>query len=553
MSMTEAQIQALINTQLPTNGVGNIQAVNVRTVFNAINAQVFFLTPVTANMIFYYRTDGNDLNSGLVDSPTGAFKTLQGAYNTVTGQYNFNGFTVTIQHGGETGVRSFAGLTIVGGWIGGGQLIWAGNGNAANTVWTSNSGVGDAISIQGSLTGQMTLTGFTLTAQIVAGNAGNGIGHYGAGVIQVGTGMIFGTCLGYHITAGSSGASIYIWPGVSVTVSGNALGFLQAFGSGWVQAFQSTITFSGNPTFSQGLLVTSSGGNIGWQEVTVSGSYGGPAADMYDAFGTITSDSTLPTSGGYNVAQGSISFAVGGAGFTAFWDLFISNVPGGGSDAIYGPGPISTVTTGNGGVWEMDCYMNHNSQAPAIGVFAAQGVFGTPSAIQSGNTILQLFAVPYGPNGGFGGSATAEINFVASENMGNANGGTQMDFLTTPNGTITSQKAGSFLNSGILSTNYGTADASFSLQSPVNVFSITLGNQIETLVLNAGGTLASGTIIMPSAPVNGQRLKILSTHTITTLTLTPNAGQTVLGSPGTIATGGVIDLIYATSTLTWYA
>jgi hypothetical protein len=548
MSMTEAQIQALINTQLPTNGLGDIQAVNVRTVLNAMNAQIFFFSPITANTTFYYRTDGNDNNTGLNDSPTGAFQTPQGAYTAITSQYNFNGYTVTIQHGGETGVRTFAGVIAAGGWVGGGILNWAGNGNPANTIWTSN-GIGDGISIISTLSGQMGFSGFTITAQ-----TGNGIGFYGAGLILIGMAMVFGACPnGYHIVAGASGASAYIRSGATVTVSGNAMGFLQATSSGYGQVYLSSVTFSGNPVFSQGLLVTTSGGNITWLQVTVSGSYGGPAADMYDAFGTITTDSTLPITGGYNIQQGSISFVSQGAGLTAFWNLFISNVSGGGSSGIYAPGPISTVTSGNGGVWEMDCYMNNNFQVPAIGVFAAQGVYGAPSNIQSGNTILQLFAVPYGPNGGWGGSATAEINFVASETTGNANAGTQMDFLTTPNGTITSQKAGSFLNSGVLSTNYGTADASFSLQAPTNAFSITLGNQIETLVLNPSGNLTSGTVTMPSAPVNGQRLKILSTHTITTLTLTANAGQTLVGSPGTITTGGVIDLIYSTSTSTWYA
>lgn len=96
------------------------------------------------------------------------------------------------------------------------------------------------------------------------------------------------------------------------------------------------------------------------------------------------------------------------------------------------------------------------------------------------------------------------------------------------------------------------ADQSTSYQTPSTGFSITIANAVGTLVLDPAGTLATGTIVMQAAPVDGQIQRIKSTQTITSLTLSPNSGQSLKGTLTTLAAGNYIDCQYRNSNTTWY-
>ena len=117
-------------------------------------------------------------------------------------------------------------------------------------------------------------------------------------------------------------------------------------------------------------------------------------------------------------------------------------------------------------------------------------------------------------------------------------------------GTMSLQNANAITESG------SVADTSFSYQTPTTGFSITIANGIQTLILEPAGTLLAGTIIMPSTPVNGQLIRITSTQNITALTLSPNAGQSIVNAP----TGFTVnltgdqgyELIYRLANTTWY-
>lgn len=54
---------------------------------------------LTNNLTVYIRTDGNDNNNGLTNTPGGAFATIQRAWDTIAKLYNFGGFAVTLQLG----------------------------------------------------------------------------------------------------------------------------------------------------------------------------------------------------------------------------------------------------------------------------------------------------------------------------------------------------------------------------------------------------------------------------------------------------------------------
>jgi hypothetical protein len=95
-------------------------------------------------------------------------------------------------------------------------------------------------------------------------------------------------------------------------------------------------------------------------------------------------------------------------------------------------------------------------------------------------------------------------------------------------------------------------DVAPNYQAPINGFSITLAKNDSHVILVPAGTLATGTITMPAAPYDGQIIDIRTSKEITTLTIAPNAGQSVLGNPATLAAGGRTEAIYKLANTTWY-
>lgn len=105
-------------------------------------------------------------------------------------------------------------------------------------------------------------------------------------------------------------------------------------------------------------------------------------------------------------------------------------------------------------------------------------------------------------------------------------------------------------------TKLGIADQSYSYQTPATGFSITIANGVQTLILDPAAGLAAGTITMPSAPVDGQIVRITSTQNITALTVSANTGQSIKNAPTalTVSTTGsyAYAFIYRSSNTTWY-
>lgn len=100
------------------------------------------------------------------------------------------------------------------------------------------------------------------------------------------------------------------------------------------------------------------------------------------------------------------------------------------------------------------------------------------------------------------------------------------------------------------------AHAAYSKQTPTTGFSITIGNLVETLILDPAGTLAAGTVTLPAAPQDGQIAEITSTQTITSLTVSPNSGQSVKNAPTTLVPSTSAPMgyrfKYVASNTTWY-
>lgn len=136
-----------------------------------------FREVILANRTYYVRgADGNDANTGRVDSAAGAFKTLQGAYDAIVGSIDFNSKTVTVQVKDATYT---VGALIDRGWVGGGAFVWQGNnGTPTNVVVSTTSS--DGFKMTGVLPGAITIKDM----QIKNTTSGNCINQSAAGLVQ---------------------------------------------------------------------------------------------------------------------------------------------------------------------------------------------------------------------------------------------------------------------------------------------------------------------------------------------------------------------------------
>lgn len=92
----------------------------------------------------------------------------------------------------------------------------------------------------------------------------------------------------------------------------------------------------------------------------------------------------------------------------------------------------------------------------------------------------------------------------------------------------------------------------YDVQVVTTGFSQTISSNIDILILEPAGILATGTVTMPSQPGDGQIIGIVSTQTITALTLSAAIGHFILNAITTIAIGGFAYYLYRTANSTWY-
>jgi len=99
---------------------------------------------------------------------------------------------------------------------------------------------------------------------------------------------------------------------------------------------------------------------------------------------------------------------------------------------------------------------------------------------------------------------------------------------------------------------WAQANGNKSQQVSATGFSITVANNVSYLILDSAGTLATGTVTTPAAPVDGQKLYVASSQIVTALTVSANTGQSIKNTPTTIAAGGAFGYMYNLANTTWY-
>lgn len=98
----------------------------------------------------------------------------------------------------------------------------------------------------------------------------------------------------------------------------------------------------------------------------------------------------------------------------------------------------------------------------------------------------------------------------------------------------------------------GVVTSGYQRITPATGFSQTISNNVAMLILKPAAALATGTITMPATPLDGQRVTIATSQTITALTLSPNAGQTINGTTTTLPANTSVAFVYIATDTAWY-
>lgn len=182
----------------------------------------------------------------------------------------------------------------------------------------------------------------------------------------------------------------------------------------------------------------------------------------------------------------------------------------------------TTFSLGGGTVIVQDCNINTSASAGVIPVTITTGTLSTFSSF-------------YTTDG-----AAVPINNVGGTFISQASASTVF-----PSGIVT----GNFYVSGVRYEN---------TQSHTAGATVTINNNVTLLYVDPAALLANLDITMPSAPVNNQEVTvvfggtIVSAAVVTNLTWTPGAGQSIIGTPITSASGGTFAKYkYQASTAYW--
>lgn len=192
---------------------------------------------LSANRIYYVRTDGSDGNNGLANTSGGAFLTIQKAVNAVSA-LDISVYDVSIQ----VAVGTYTGVVQVSGpWVGSGSVSIVGDTTTPSNVVISTTG-NHAILVRDG--GRLRVRGVKLQTT----TSGHGIVADTNGIIRMDGAFEIGACATYHMLA-QNGGSIVI--SASYTISGGALYHWNCVMSGLIDVIGLTISLTGTPAFSQ--------------------------------------------------------------------------------------------------------------------------------------------------------------------------------------------------------------------------------------------------------------------------------------------------------------
>ena len=209
-------------------------------------------TLLTTSVVYYVRTDGSNSNTGLINSPFGAFLTWQYAWDLVINTLDLGGNQVTIQAGNSGTFTS--GISSQGdAQVGSGTIILQGfSSTPSDTLISTTSADCFAFNLS-----RVTVTIQGLKMQTAS--SGNALFGAGPGVRILFDNVEFGSCASSHMAFSHN---CDVGGGSTYNVSGGAQFHIQNATQAIAALHGFTITFSNSPAFSLGVVFAESGGQI---------------------------------------------------------------------------------------------------------------------------------------------------------------------------------------------------------------------------------------------------------------------------------------------------
>lgn len=190
---------------------------------------------LTANRTYYVRTDGNNANTGLIDSAGGAFATIQHAINVVASlDLSIYNVEIVVRAGTYT-----AGFTFDGQWVGSGRVQLTGDiANPANVLISATT----AHIFQVTSRAKIYIRGFKMQTTTSGDHVRAAPGH-----IVINGKMEYGESGFYQIEAALGGL---VEITADYTISGNAgIAHIAVQGPSYMHCVSRTITLVGTPNW----------------------------------------------------------------------------------------------------------------------------------------------------------------------------------------------------------------------------------------------------------------------------------------------------------------
>jgi len=169
--------------------------------------------------------------------------------------------------------------------------------------------------------------------------------------------------------------------------------------------------------------------------------------------------------------------------------------------------------------------------APDVAGVRARGTEGSPSAVLSGDVLMQLHGYGYGATG-YSSGARSALALAAAENWTDTAQGTQITFATTPTGSTSVANNMVLQAGGILTIGTTVASGTNKLQvtGGATIDNLNVGGTLAAFPIGAGLTLTGGSLAANS--LGGSITAFATGLTLTTGTLTPNWQAGVVNTIG---------------------
>ena len=123
----------------------------------------------------------------------------------------------------------------------------------------------------------------------------------------------------------------------------------------------------------------------------------------------------------------------------------------------------------------------------------------------------------------------------------------------TPDGSTVTAGTNETITRGVLAANPGSIDALPLQVAETTGFNLQIPASTTTVDVQGAGTLSTGTVLLPLIPTSGQIERLLCDVTVTTLTLSPGTGTTLIGSaPTSCGPNASHEFQYLGANATWH-